>query len=180
MTLHELFYAYYPDAPRTILFREQSSGCLVSPRLSVLKIPQVDSMIVVKVHVPHGVPRINWDAPTLNPIDASAATMTPLPPASSLMDSQMHHPTGSLQFDQPPPHHASLARSQNPVRVSASEPQVVSSVPTLIPPQLRAPLRDPHQHPQSSHSRFTVDVALQAEQDQQSPTKSIPEKRLRL
>ncbi|KAI9501609.1 hypothetical protein BX070DRAFT_254146 [Coemansia spiralis] len=59
MPLDELFYAYYPDAPRRLLFREKYTGSLV-PSNSQLSRLNKNGHVTVRVQMPHRIPRARW------------------------------------------------------------------------------------------------------------------------
>ncbi|KAJ1894542.1 hypothetical protein LPJ66_005130 [Kickxella alabastrina] len=60
MTLHELVYAYYPDAPVSLLFREHTTLMIVLASLPVAKLAAGNSQVAFTAHMPRNARPPSW------------------------------------------------------------------------------------------------------------------------
>ncbi|PIA17370.1 hypothetical protein COEREDRAFT_80689 [Coemansia reversa NRRL 1564] len=129
MSLAELLYAYYPDAPRQLLFRNHTTRTLVPPWSPISRLVHNTDEILIKVQLPQNVPRAQW----------LTQDQIPTPMSSSLL-AQVHsaHP-----YPETPPQH----------RSHSSHFDGLASYAYCTAP---APHIDNHQHYNTGHSRSSI------------------------
>ncbi|KAJ2847787.1 hypothetical protein IWW36_003673 [Coemansia brasiliensis] len=77
MPLQELLYAYYPNAPHRLLFRDQATKVLVPPQSPVSRLAHVNGSAVVKVHLPANVPKAQWHSRLQQTIESASNINAP-------------------------------------------------------------------------------------------------------
>ncbi|KAI9479826.1 hypothetical protein BX667DRAFT_505517 [Coemansia mojavensis] len=97
MPLQELLYAYYPNAPHRLLFRDQATKVLVPPQSPVSRLARANGIAVVKVHLPAEVPRAQWHSRPQLPLEPNFNANAP-PQTTYSLSPSMPLPTRSYSF----------------------------------------------------------------------------------
>ncbi|KAJ2807882.1 hypothetical protein H4R20_001098 [Coemansia guatemalensis] len=99
MSLAELLYAYYPDAPRQLLFRNQATRTLVPPWSPVSRLAHNSDQILIKAQLPQGVPRAQWLTQEQAPTPISSSLLPPLHAAQQFPETPPQRRNHLSQFD---------------------------------------------------------------------------------
>ncbi|KAI7830945.1 hypothetical protein BX661DRAFT_180357 [Kickxella alabastrina] len=81
MTLHELVYAYYPDAPVSLLFREHTTLMVVLASLPLAKLAAGNSQIAFTAYMPRNARPPSW---TTRPQTDHTVFLNSLPPIKTI------------------------------------------------------------------------------------------------